>query len=1303
MKHTFKILRILSRHTWWWAAGLVVLLALAVTVARLFLPLLDNYRQQLEHEASVAVGQPVAIGGLKVEWHGLGPRLVLRDVKLLDRSGAQELLGFDRAYIDISVPKSLYQRQFELGDLTLTGVVLSVVRRADGRYALEGVNLPQQDMAEDSSAALKWLLRQPHLVLKDSLVRWRDERSGAHLEFTQVNLRIYNHGDRHQLGGEVVLPDTMGGALTLRMDALGDAEHPEDLQLNFYFKGAQLRLAQWLVDKPVLGMHVVNGSADLELWGLWQKQQLRQVRGVVGLQEFYLARYVDIDGRVDGDVDTGADSATVKLLPSLTGRFVWQGEGSAWQLEMDRLQLGSDWTPTRLHVAHSLRGGERTLEIASNFAHINTLTQLALNSALLPKELHQPLAQWQPRGDLHDVYLKLQLHPEQSPRYFARAQVENLGVNASAKLPGIDGVDLQFRLDQNSGVANLTTVGAHLDTHGLFRELLPLDRLVGQVAWQQQGQGWRVDLPPLTVSNADLEVRLQGRVDLPGADVSPRVDLQAQILRGNGAMTSRYLPVRIMNEETVAWLDRGIVAGQVSDGTLVLQGPLRQFPFVDGSGRFEIGFKVKDGIVDYAAGWPRIEQAVADVAFVGNSMKIRGRSGKVLAANIKHVQVGIADFSADPVRLLINGEVAGSTGDLLQFMNESPLEQQFGKLTNGSEASGKSMLGLKLDIPLTGAANITTHGWVSFDNSTLNLKRLGIDLAAINGRMEFSDHSLDAKNIAAEVLGQPAQLTISTSTQPRSKGNITFTAAGESRLVALEKRIDLPVFGYLKGESPWQAQLEIPYAKGVSPTLRVVSRLETTAVELPVGLGKPANGARAMELRGEFGEQATLWRFDYDKARLNGIFEQLHDDQGSRLNRAELRFGQMAQLPPTPGFRIAGFMDSFDYAAWRPILFPVETQTSGPRDGKKAPEPIKVTEVDVGFNRASLLGQSLRRVKLQAQRSSAAWSAQIESQELAGKVVLPDDWKNPLKIELARLYIMQDEPSAAKKAEPDPDPNPLPSTAQAAVDPRQLPPLHITSSDTRYGKALLGSMKLVTSRRPEGMSVDSLRLDSATANISLRGSWVHSGDGQQRSQLGGTLDIHDLGNLLAGFGYVEAVKNGKGSSVVDLKWKGSLLEPAVARLEGPVSFDLKDGRLLEVEPGAGRLFGLLSVQALPRRLTLDFSDFFGKGLAFDSMRGRFDFKDGNAVTNDFALDGPSARVELQGRVGLVARDYDQQLKVMPHLTSGLPLAGAVIAGVGVGAAVLLIERLLKSNIDRATGIRYHVTGSWDAPVMARQE
>ncbi len=1295
MKRTFKTLAILSRHTWWWSAGLVVFVAIMVSAARLFLPLLDSYRDALELTASSAVGQPVAIGDLKVGWHGLGPRLELHKVQLFDPSGVNALLSIDTAYIDISVPRSIYQRQLEFGDLTLVGVTLSVVRRADGEYAIEGVNLLEQTSASDAGAGVKWLLRQPRLILKDSLVRWRDESSGAHLVFTQANLRIHNKGDRHLLGGDVVLPETMGGAMTVRIDALGDIERPEQLQVNFYLKGAQLHLAQWLVDRPALGVRMVNGTADIELWGLWQQQQLRQLRGDLGLQDFYLARDVDA---------AAADAVSVKLLPSIAGRFVWQGDGAAWQLDMERLQFGSDQPAARVHVAQRLEGGVRTLEVATDVARLQTLTELALNSALLSPEWQQQLTQLQPRGDLYEGYLKLQLQAEQAPRYFARARVENFGVNPWKNLPGVDGLDFHFNLDQESGVADLASTAAHIDTNGLFRELLPVERAAGRLAWQHSVKGWHLVLRQLDVSNQDLAAQLQGTIDVPVGDTSPRVDLHAQIIRGNGAMTFRYLPVGIMNKETVAWLDRGIVAGQVSDGAMVLQGPLRQFPFVDGSGRFEIGFKVKDAIVDYADGWPRIEQVAADVKFAGNSMTINGRSGKVFTTGIQKVAVTIADFSAHPAHLTLAGETRGTTADLLQFLEQSPLRDHFSQLTNGTVASGSSALGLNLDVPLTEEAPITTRGWVSFDNSALNLKRYSVDLAAINGRLAFTDHTVSAEQLLAEVLGQPAQLTISTAKRPKNNGNFIFEATGESRLPALAERIDLPVFAFLKGQSQWQARLELP-RNDAAPTLRVVSQLKGTAVELPAGIGKSAAEVRPLELLAEFDAQATLWRFDYGKTQFSGLFELRHDKVGSHLQRAELRLGQKAVLPATAGFRLAGTMAHFDYEAWRPIIFPDAVGDGPEHNGKKEVGSAAITELDIGFDSALVFGQPLHQVKLQAQHTTNAWRAQIESKELAGKVILPDDWKQPLQMELARLYISTAESGDKKLAAGMPR-SPSSESDRAAskpVDPRDLPPLQIKSADTRFGNAALGRMELLATRRLNGMSIDSLNFDSATANIKLQGRWLQGGGAKQQSHVNGTLDIHDLGGLLAGFGYVETVKGGKGSGGVDLKWNGAIIDPTVARLEGMVNFDLEDGRLLEVDPGAGRLFGLLSVQALPRRLRLDFSDLFGKGLAFDYMRGQFDFKDGNAVTDDFVLDGPSAQVELQGRVGLVARDYDQQLKVTPHFTSSLPLAGAVVGGVVVGAAVLLVEKLLKSSIDRVSGVRYHVTGSWDDPVMARQD
>jgi uncharacterized protein YhdP len=138
-------------------------------------------------------------------------------------------------------------------------------------------------------------------------------------------------------------------------------------------------------------------------------------------------------------------------------------------------------------------------------------------------------------------------------------------------------------------------------------------------------------------------------------------------------------------------------------------------------------------------------------------------------------------------------------------------------------------------------------------------------------------------------------------------------------------------------------------------------------------------------------------------------------------------------------------------------------------------------------------------------------------------------------------------------------------------------------------------------------------------------------------------------------------------------------------------------------PGVGRLFGLVSLAELPRRLTLDFGDVFGKGLGFDSINGDFRLADGSATTNNLVIKGPAAQISITGRTGLRAKDYDQYVLVVPHVGNSLPVIGAVVGGPVGAAAGLAVQGLLGHGLNKTIGARYHVTGSWDKPVMTLVE
>ena len=89
------------------------------------------------------------------------------------------------------------------------------------------------------------------------------------------------------------------------------------------------------------------------------------------------------------------------------------------------------------------------------------------------------------------------------------------------------------------------------------------------------------------------------------------------------------------------------------------------------------------------------------------------------------------------------------------------------------------------------------------------------------------------------------------------------------------------------------------------------------------------------------------------------------------------------------------------------------------------------------------------------------------------------------------------------------------------------------------------------------------------------------------------------------------------------------------------------------------------------------------------------------------MEGPAARIEVTGRTGLAAKDYDQRATVTPAFSAGLPLAGALFgpAGIGVGAALYLSQQVFTESpekIDSLLGSEYRITGAWQDPKIEKQ-
>ncbi|WP_240481117.1 AsmA-like C-terminal region-containing protein [Ectothiorhodospira sp. BSL-9] len=378
-------------------------------------------------------------------------------------------------------------------------------------------------------------------------------------------------------------------------------------------------------------------------------------------------------------------------------------------------------------------------------------------------------------------------------------------------------------------------------------------------------------------------------------------------------------------------------------------------------------------------------------------------------------------------------------------------------------------------------------------------------------------------------------------------------------------------------------------------------------------------------------------------------------------------------------------MDRVDVDDWWALASELE---SAPLEGVGG----ALNEVDLQVGGVMLAGgRETQDMSIHARRESGQWDLQLASPLVLGQVLIPSgaDDETPLVVDLDLLDLDQLTPGEEGQA------------LAAQIDPRGLPPLDIRLGTLVTDGRRFRSLTLVTEPTHEGLVIREGR--AATAGDQLRGRmqghWSVDDDGAHHTRLDLELDSDNLGLGLTDLGFDHAFSGGRARAEASLEWPEAPQRFDLAALEGTGEFRVRDGRLVEVEPGAGRLLGLFSLNLLPRRLALDFRDFFQRGFVFDELTGSFRLSEGNVHTPDLRIDGPAARIRIQGRTGLVARDYDQTIVVIPSVRGTLPLAGALLGGPVAGLAVFVFDRVagVGEYIDEAARVEYRVTGSWSSP------
>lgn len=1268
--------------------------AVLLTVLRLALPFAGDYRATLENRIADYLDTPVSIGSMEVEWHGLGPRLRLVDLQLQGPPPARRPLRFDEAFVDIAFsPEGGGGFPVSIRSMSLVGLNIEVALEPGGQLEMLGERVPVEKVVPKGKTPppfiqriADWLLRTDRLQLLDASIDLV-EADGDRSRISGIDLRLVNDGDRHRASLSMQLPPEWGSSIEAVADVSGDRIGEwAGWDGRVWVDAADLALRRWSGLYPELPVHVRDGRASFATWIGFGDGRIREL----ALQG---------DG-VDLALAGGPMEAPA-AFERLGGQLRWQGERNGdWQVDVGGLEVqrgGRAWPTTGLSLARASAGGEARWYAGADFLRIEDTLALARLTGWadeLPKMLG-PLA---PQGDLHD----LQAGGSPAGPFGLRARFEKAGWTAVEAIPGVRGLDGRITADADGARIRLATRDARVDAPRILAAPLAFDQAAGDVDVARGDDGWRILGEELELANADGGATGRIEVELP-TDGAVHLDIAADFDDVAVPAVTRYLPHREIPDKVIAGLDRTLQDGRIPRGELRLRGRARDFPYRDGEGTFTVDVDARDARIDFAPGWPALEQMSGKVRFDGPSLRIDAEEGRIFGITSRRLTGRIPDLEEG--RLAVSAEADAPVTDLIRLVNESPLADELGHFFQGARGSGRTPFGLDLEVPLREPEETTVAGRLDLDGDSLVQPRFDLDLRDLDGTLRFTRRGVEMDGVGATVRGQ--RLTLDARVEDGADPDNVIQASGPVEPAALVPELAGAFEDRITGAAPWDIGIRIPSTDGAPIHLSGVSDLRGTEIDLPVPLRKSADSARrlAFSLPLAEGSGERLLELGYGDD-LRALVELREDDDGDVASeRAAIRFGDGdLRLRDEPGLYLTGSLQRLDLRGWgRTVLADAGVGTSeGAGSGGEAPVsgmPV-FGGADLDVEAAAYAGYVFSDARLRARREGDDWLLDLTSDEARGQTRIPANAGTGEPIRVRSEWIdlgllapeAETEPGAAETAGDDD------ADGFDAIDPASVPPLDIRIGRLKTRNGAVNDVALVTSPSSDGVTIHRLGFNNDNLRLEGQGGWRD--DPRSRTSLRLQLRSGNFGAGLSGIGYGGALVEGKGQVTADLVWNGPPWAPSLENLGGYAQLQLEDGLIPEVDPGPARLLGLVSLRALPQLLSMDFGNLVQRGYAFDTIKGRIDFDGGNAFSRGLEVDGPAGKMIITGRTGLVARDYDQTVAFQPELSSSLPIIGALTGGPVTGLAVALIQGVLRNigaDVEEASEFRYSLTGTWADP------
>ncbi len=1235
----------LVRKLWTVVAISLVVFALLMSLLRYSLPLLNDKKHLFEEFAQTEYGVALQIESISASWQGIGPAIVLNEVSLEQSEKSPISLNIQNIYIEIDFWDSLLTGQISSKNFSLDGLLLDLdLQRIQGD---SDTDFPIMDALEGL-----FLEQLQTFSLVNSVVSVSGENNRQ--SFNIQNLSWLNKGERHQGSGLMKVSELANNSAVFVIDLVGNANNFDG---TIYAKADELDLSPWVNEFSALESELLEGRANFEFWADINRRKLTKVYGKIKPTRF-------IWKQEPVDLSSGIDS----------GIFVAQPKDGNWLFNIKELKLSvydqvlsTDWKGSLS------KSGELQIQSDSAFP-IEPLLPL---TGLFSNELNRQLRDIELSATLDK--LSLQKRPN---GISAWAEIKQLGWQQNENLPGVSDLAVTLAWQKNVGAVTIEGTEVNVDVGEMFdndfvidKMLLPLQFYQNDDIWHLSAKQFQIELP---------ETALGGAFDYNfGNDVLNSVTKVKGLDVSN---IKRFLPNEpLLGKEVKSFLSRAFYAeGKVEEAQILWNGRFADYPFTNNDGVFQAQVDIRDADFLFDKTWPSITSLDLDLQFENLGLAMKSKEAKLGEIDIRNINayIPLLTKGAD---LIIEAVGVGNGYGISQVFAQSNLKDSLGRtLSQDVLVSNEIEAQLSIYVPLDDTKSTSASGIVTLNDNFVQIPSLQLELEKTAGRLIFDNDKIWINKLKAELLGQTIAVDFK-GEQADDDYVLDIDVIGENWDVSpLMPYISEDLGEYLSGKTSWQSSIDVALGKSdYEYTATVFSQLDSINSLLPAPFDKQKGATKALSADINGNKQASNIKVTLgNEVTFDGILP--HKEM--QFSRAHLAIGATDFVGRGVGFSISANLPEIQLTTWYQSIAAILSGVSADDnvDGAKKPLFEAPQRIFIETENLIVAGQSLSDVDATVKTLNKDWIIDLVSDQAKAQITFHQRWLEE-GIEINADFVRFNE-WLAQEQDLGPE-----------IEPQSLPRIRLKCADCEVFGNNLGAISFESFPNDDGLRFESFNLDGPNGKIRASGQW-YKRNGDHYTFINGDMNSSDFGAFLKDFQFDSGIKDSEARMNFTATWKSSPFDFSFEYLDGEIDWQLSDGYITELSDKGSRIFTLLSLDSLVRKLSLDFRDVFAKGFFYDEMQGTVQITEGKADTRDTRIDGGAGEMEIYGYTDLVSKELNYNVSFTPNVTGNLPVLVYFMVNPPTALAALALDQMLTSA-KVISNVNYSVTGTIAEPIM----